>query len=522
MPAVMPHARQVIAALAVAAAAASQARARAAAPFAPGCARAAEGMSPEQIRERARSAIRAANGSARLPDATRNVQRMLSGGIARIPAGVYRIDGTLTLKPRARLFGAGPTKSILYRDAEACRNRGGAMLQLQGARGEASAPGPAQVSGIAFVGVEDATCRGQDVGVRVSGCADYRIDHCYFERFGFAAVYVADVSAGVVDHCSFLDIFKKPINNLGYGVVVYRGNLWEDEIKPGTIQANFVEDCVLVGCRHAIAANGGAQYVFRRNHVRGNVVGQAVDAHGLGYGSKRGTRWVEVYDNLIEEPASGAWAGVVIRGGDGVIFRNVIRGYRTNINLCLEMGAPAGERTAYPRKDQVREMYVWNNEPAGVSVSRGSEEHIKKGRDYFEHARPEYKPFVYPHPLARGGPFDARPVAAEPKKDRKVPGPAVAARPDPPEELVSALRAGIIDGFEGRGAQTVYVDDAGGASTRARLVGADGDAIRVIIRGMEMRMAWDELSPRRLYGIAKKYVDDRQTLEAFRRAAGLD
>jgi len=403
---------------------------------------AVKGLQPENIRSVVRAAVAKARDGGNAEDATSRVQSILnsgsSGGVVRLPAGVYRIDGSLTMKAGVRLAGAGCLETVLYRDAS-FKNKRGNMMTVRGEGGGKLT----QITGISFLGVEDVSCRGTDYGVNVRGVLDFRVDHCYFERFGFASVNVSDVSRGVVDHCSFLHNFKKPVNNLGYGVVIYRGNKWEDELKLGTREATFVEDCIIVGCRHAVASNGGAHYVFRRNHVRGNVRGHAIDAHGLGYGSKRGTRCVEVYENLVEKPESGAGAGVAIRGGDGVVFRNVIKGYRSPVSLSLEGGAPAAERTGYPRKDQVRELYVWQNDPQRVTVSRSATDHIKKDRDYFEKPRPDYKPYVYPHPLAKAGPFDPKPQVASRETAKTSPGAADRPQADPEAErkLVETKKA---------------------------------------------------------------------------------
>jgi hypothetical protein len=95
----------------------------------------------------------------------------------------------------------------------------------------------------------------EDYGLTISNVHDFRLDHCYFEGFGFAAVRVEGDSSGVIDHAIFVDNYKRGIDNLGYGVAVYGKGFWEAEIQPGGAEATFVEDSLFVGNRHAIAAS---------------------------------------------------------------------------------------------------------------------------------------------------------------------------------------------------------------------------------------------------------------------------
>jgi hypothetical protein len=326
-------------------------------------------------------------------------------GMARIPAGRYEIAGTITVPDGTRVVGAGMDKTILYRHPVKSRNLGGAIFSVQGQAGK----GATQISGMAFVGVRDTNDKGEDYAITLTNCQDFRVDHCYFEGFGFAAVSTKGKSRGVIDHCTFMDNFKQSINNLGYGVSVYGANAWPDDPQLGTAEATFVEDCVMIGCRHAVASSAGAHYVFRHNLVQRNVVAHSVDAHGLGYGSPRGTRAVEIYDNVIEDPAHN-WAGIAIRGGDGVIFDNTIKGFQNPVLLVLEWGTPDYLKSSYPAKDQIRDLWIWDNDTSGGPsepvVDETATGFVDQGRDFFTEPKPGYAPFAYPHPLAQGGPFD--------------------------------------------------------------------------------------------------------------------
>jgi hypothetical protein len=171
----------------------------------------------------------------------------------------------------------------------------------------------------------------------------------------------------------------------------------------GDQNAVFVEDCYFIGNRHAIASNYGSHYVFRHNLVEDNDAGvQAIDAHGPGYGSSRGSRSYEIYGNTVDNENTSCWTAIYIRGGDGVIYNNTMfHGITTApIMLYNDSGGPP-----YPALDQIRELYVWENYYDGsltvpANWSPGAPDRVvQEGRDYFNYPRPDYTPYTYPHPL---------------------------------------------------------------------------------------------------------------------------
>jgi len=327
-----------------------------------------------------------------------------SDGIASLPDGCYLITETINLPPGVKLVGAGADKTILYRDPEGTYRQ--PILRVSGG---GSTTGVTQISGLALVGVRDTDDTGEDYGVILSSVKDFRVDHCYFEGFGAAGIRVEGASSGVIDHSIFVDNFKRGIDNLGYGVVVYGIGHWNDDLQPGGSQAVFVEDSLFVGNRHAIASSAGAYYVFRYNQVLHSIVACAVDAHGMGYGNAHGTQYVEIYHNLIKDPGYD-WCGIGIRGGGGVIFENTIEGYDNPILLILEWGTPDMYKAKYPAFEQVQELYIWDNQITGGPTEPQVDEtgigFIEAERDYFNAPKPGYFPYEYPHPFAGGGPFD--------------------------------------------------------------------------------------------------------------------
>ncbi len=365
---------------------------------------------PASVLQRTLS-TRLANPDACPTGTTQEVQQIVnaagSDGVAHLPEGCYRVTSAVNIPPCTHLIGAGADKTILYRDPDEFYTQ--SILRLSGSSDTTCTT---QISGLALIGVRDTNDTNEDYGLIISNVVDFRVDHAYFEGFGFAGVRVEGASSGVIDHSIFVDNFKRGIDNLGYGVTVYGENHWVADPQPGGSQAVFVEDSLFVGNRHAIAANAGVHYVFRNNQVLHGVEACGVDAHGMGYGSAHGTRYVEIYHNVIEEPAYDN-CGIGIRGGAGVIFENTIRDYKNPILLILEWGTPDSYKAEYPAFDQVQELYIWDNQitggPSEPQVDETGVGFIEAGRDYFTEPLPGYVPYVYPHPLANGGKFDLDP-----------------------------------------------------------------------------------------------------------------
>lgn len=335
------------------------------------------------------------------------VDSLAGPGTVHVPAGEAEAIGTLRLRPGIRLIGAGAESTKLFRGDQTEINAGGSMIAVTG--GSDPTETLTQVAGLNLVGVTDPTSAGWDMGIAVQDLTGFRIDHCRFEAFGSAAVSVRGVASGVVDHCLFEDNFKPAINNMGYGVVVYGPGYWSDDLVPGGPGAVFIEDSEFIGSRHAVASNNGAWYVFRHNHVHDHATSHAIDAHGHGYGSQVGTQFVEVYANVVEAPRAGSTA-MVFRGGGGVVFDNAMRDYSQGIGLTLDGDPKIDWSAPYPIDWQIHDFWLWDNtlggEPVQPFINDRSANYIKLDRDYHVGPRPGYEPFVYPHPLACGGPFD--------------------------------------------------------------------------------------------------------------------
>lgn len=319
-----------------------------------------------------------------------------SGGIIVLPEGEFLVRGVIRLFGGVSIVGQGIDKTILYRGDVVPNDPTKGIIEINGANG-----GSVRIQGISFIGFTTENDY-PDVAIKLNNVQDFRVTFCYFEKFGSSGVVVNNTSWGVIDRCVFRNIYKKEIGNLGYGVSVYGGESWNDVIKPGAKYATFIEDCDFYGCRHAIASNKSARYVFRHNYVAENIVSHSVDAHGPGFNSTIGTQWAEIYNNLIEKHPENREA-IMIRGGSAVIFNNIVRNHRQAIVLTLDFDKKLDWTGPYPLPWQVHDTWCWNNtldgKPANVFVPKRSENYIQENRDYFIKPKPDYVAYPYPHPL---------------------------------------------------------------------------------------------------------------------------
>jgi Pectate lyase superfamily protein len=331
------------------------------------------------------------------------LNRVRPPGTVVLPPGRYQIDGTLFVRiDQLTLQGAGFDQTVLFRQID------GTTSSLLRSTGHAQV----RVTGIRFEGVSildpdgQELSNGREVGVLLEDAVDFRVDHCSFSHTGFAGVRTNGSSSGVVDHCTFEEQFKRAVGTDGYGVVVYGIDALEGE-PFGSARATFIEDSFFRKCRHAAAANKGARYVFRYNHVVENVVAHAVDAHGHEYGSSVGTEWIDVHDNLIENPSyqgppcaadSAACYAVHIRGGQGVIWNNSFISYNQGIQLRQDTDQPTGPAYLWGNSLVINEgsqSRCPNDETSPMLCARGT-----MGIPIFFLSPPDdYVPFPYPHPL---------------------------------------------------------------------------------------------------------------------------
>ena len=318
------------------------------------------------------------------------IQRALNAlhgpGTVILPAGRYQIDGTLIIRDDGVTLqgsGADPDETVLFRVADGTntamvRSTGHAQVRVTGIRFEGASVRDPELGELS---------NGREVGVLLENAVDFRVDHSFFTHTGFAGVRTNGASAGVVDHCTFEDQFKPAVGTDGYGVVVYGVDALEGE-PFGSRRATFIEDSSFSLCRHAVASNKGARYVFRNNYVAQNEIALAVDAHGTEYGSLVGTEWIDVHDNLIEDPIYRGYA-VLIRGGKGLIWNNTFVGYNLGVRLTRTTSEPTGP------------VHIWDN-----TLVPDTSPMVRADQDSTYSLSPpaDYVPYPYPHPLAAAAP----------------------------------------------------------------------------------------------------------------------
>ncbi len=300
--------------------------------------------------------------------------------------------------------------------------------------------------------------------ILVKGGTEFRIDHLSFSEVDVRCICI-DYGRGVIDHNQFLKM-QGPGIMLNYkyttGGDSFGDYSWSQPTSLGAYTDGmvFIEDNVFAwdealrnsGEHHdSCIDNGfGARWVFRHNQA----TDMAIMTHGInGGGRGRGLRQFELYSNtflsIAESNRNGGIYGMLLRGGTGVAFDNVLTGplWQLFVKMNLDMegegqyeypmaiaawgenlgtGAnPYDAPSGYPSLDQVgasqddgiwsgnpaspqiynnqqlEPVYYWDNTfPQAAVSSESTSAKIQINRDYFEGInKPGYKPYRYPHPL---------------------------------------------------------------------------------------------------------------------------
>lgn len=359
------------------------------------------------------------------------------GGTVYVPAGHWIFEATSTnyvgIPGGVNVFGVGINATILDMPDDVTDTHT-TMFVVDGSNGKKT-----RISGMTFKG-RKGTDTG-DLGIRLTSCIDFRIDHCSFHDMGSVGVYVKDdpkgdiskISQGVIDHCSFIDIYKAPAysagNGYGYGVSVsckggYEDYPWDPDIWNilGKYNHNtFIEDCYFSGCRHnAQAGICGGVYVFRHNTV------ENVPYYRLGWMTGHpprmydipvyGMRCWEIYNNIFDAKTESC-NFLLCEGGGGVIFNNtIIGGYRdTDIFVDVASAETSDERVA--QEGSPHDLWIWDNFLTGVETAISArsqagnpvpQEWDGSGTEpwsWYTTQEPwggNYTPYPYPHPLTVG------------------------------------------------------------------------------------------------------------------------
>ncbi|UZO81453.1 discoidin domain-containing protein [Aquimarina sp. ERC-38] len=349
--------------------------------------------------------------SLKYKDVKKAVKLAVPGDVVKLPSGTenwYYGQG-ITVPGGISIKGSGKDQTLLKR-AQASQVP---FIIFDGSNNKAS-----ELSDITFIGgyfYKDKEYGRLSRGIDfVKGCTSFKVYNCRFENFANYAITVNDrigeksVQKGVIFNNEFIDNYHSNVQNYGYGIVVNGNGTWTN-LELGTKNAVFIEDNYFSGNRHHVASNNGSKYVFRYNDVKHtNKVRNfsMADAHGKS-SSPIGSRSYEIYNNKFYTESnmeSKARTAIGIRGGDGVIFNNTSS---TSIYRTIELWTEGFSCGTYPGINQIRSLYIWNNDKndhlkfTNDGVANNCEASVKKGRDYFLFKKPEYIPFVYPHPLRK-------------------------------------------------------------------------------------------------------------------------
>jgi hypothetical protein len=355
-----------------------------------------------------------------------NTLRDLGGGVIYLPAGDFQFNTTVgttyaqCFPGGISVIGQGVGQTILRSDGSNFFDINHWGQYNDGFR----------ISGISFYGALEESGTYTSGGINITNVVDFRIDHCYFERIlyniGVRSGAGYPQSRGVVDHCSFVAADM----TAAYGV--YDSRVWDADMKLGTAEATFIEDCYMEGMGHPGAFFGGGHYVLRYNEI---VDSSSIDAHGPGFDSSgRGARATEIYENTIyHNPGVYGWTAVGLRAGGGVIFGNTFQNYDHYARFSIDTPGYNATGGVYPTLDQIHDMWLWDNTLIGIANDPNDPDYeddwdqypnrvtvdgillysneagrlIEKDRDYFlrepnmEDDGFVYEPYIYPHPLTR-------------------------------------------------------------------------------------------------------------------------
>lgn len=352
------------------------------------------------------SYIMAQSGSARDIQAAVDAAEAQGGGNVRIPAGSFNFytSGTwspVTIPASVSIFGA-PTQ----RDASGQVIAWQTILKMPYEAAEqstwfrySSGSGAPRFSDIQLTGYREGHTSSTThyFGITIGGITDFRIDHCYFKDIcGYAIQTVAQGYRGVIDHCRFVnsaghveDLFAQCTVwygvNIGYGPDAWDTNIqnvlgkYQDEV--------YIEDCYFEKWRHCTSAYGNTKYVIRHCTIQNDYGYGSIDCHGGVYSN----RVIEVYDNFVLDPIDYDH-GVFHRGGGGVYFNNVFRGYGGDSHGCIELSQESTTSNQYSK-----DIWIWNNtvlDSGNLLAVTGSP------TPQYTLSKPSwYVPYSYPHPL---------------------------------------------------------------------------------------------------------------------------
>jgi hypothetical protein len=237
--------------------------------------------------------------------------------------------------------------------------------------------------------------------------ATARLDHSKISGGDSSILVEVEGNAPVlIDHNVFTGGgASEMIHNYG----TWDDNGWKDDVTPGGPTMVFIEDNTF----NNTGASGNPAYFWGTSAVqsyysartvfRHNTLNMAqVDQHGTP--GMVGARWWEIYENTFNIIENGNQSSYMsIRAGSGVIFNNHKAGAQNQGAGTIELleedsGYPALYQIGRGKNQSPDPAYVWGNDPSMRVVSNSS--NVQENRDFYLSAKPNYRPYPYPHPMA--------------------------------------------------------------------------------------------------------------------------
>ena len=374
------------------------------------------------------------------------ISMAVSGDTINVSAGSAAWSTKVTLDKSISLIGAGEGSTVITDDVSDDN-----MLAI----GAGSTPITPRVSGMTIKGFNTSKVN-LDATVAVAGISEglgFRLDHITFDNILITGIGTQDSVWGVVDHCTFNMVVTATgwaiyLTNDRWGdLTLCCGDMaWASPDDFGTKKFVFVEDSTFnpigTGPTNYIDSVGGARYVIRHNTFKDGFL----RAHGTDSTPKqRGTRIVEVYDNVFANNVDTSAEMLELRSGTAVFYNNISSGsggfnnaitlkeFRDNGNFWPPWG-PCNGTTAWdqntlgeagyacldqPGRGQgnlatstdmglspaawpnqaLSPVYIWDNTGLRNNQGVSTSTRIQPNRDFFNSPMPNYTPYPYPHPL---------------------------------------------------------------------------------------------------------------------------
>lgn len=242
-----------------------------------------------------------------------------AGDTLIIPAGTETWDDPVTISWNSiSIQGVGNTSTILKTNTEASVAADGIFIV-------GAATSGVTIKNIGFEPTTKVDTNAYNAPIWLNGVTDVVIYNCKFDGFKWA-IFSWTTQKVVIAGNTFID----------GGIQTYGSAIadWGTALGLGDENWMFIEgNSFSTGISqivHIVLGYAGAKYVFRYNTITSTdasyYVGDAVDAHGYGYGlgatSARSTRGWDVYNNYFYKKGSESRA-LFLRGGTGTAHHNI-------------------------------------------------------------------------------------------------------------------------------------------------------------------------------------------------------